>query len=208
MKGRRLAKVVLATRNQHKLIELRRMLAETGVELLGLDDVVPNGPELLEEEDSFEGNALSKARQAAALSALPTLADDSGLEVDALDGAPGIHSARFSGTHGNTAANTALLLEKLRKVPDDSRSARFRCVIALVDPESGGESIGEQFFEGVCEGRIAREPRGKGGFGYDPVFYLPQRGVTIAELADHEKDEISHRGRAVMRLKDYLLKTS
>lgn len=206
MRRQGLAKIVLASRNQHKLIEIRRMLADTNVELVGLDEIAPDGPELAEDEDSFLGNARSKAQQAAAIAGLPALADDSGLEVDALDGEPGIHSARFAGAHGDTAANTALLLERLQGVADEERSARFRCVIVLVDPEDPED--GEIFFDGTCEGRIGRKPRGEGGFGYDPVFFLPERGVTVAQLSDHEKDEISHRGQAVARLRSYLLSTS
>lgn len=203
MSAGRYGKVVLATRNQHKLIELRRMLEATGVELVGLDEVAPDGPELIEKEDTFAGNARSKARQAAALADLPALADDSGLEVDALGGAPGVRSARYAGSHGDTAANTALVLEKLAGVPDEERTARFRCVIALYDPTSDGEGR-ERLFEGTCEGRIGHELRGKGGFGYDPVFLIPERGLTVAQLSDAEKDAISHRGQAVSKLKEFL----
>lgn len=202
-------KVVVATRNQHKLVELRRMLADVDLELVGLDDVAPDAGDLREEEDSFRGNALSKARQAVELSGLPALADDSGLEVDALDGAPGVFSARYAGEHGDSAANTAKLLENLRGIPAEKRSARFRCVIALVEPAAAGEGRGvERTFDGTCEGQIAFEAAGTGGFGYDPVFYLPERGVTIAQISDAEKDAISHRGRAVAALRSALLEES
>jgi len=193
-------RMVLATRNRDKVRELGRMLTGVGIEIVGLDDVAPGSDELHEDEDSFVGNALSKARQAVALTGLPALADDSGLEVDALDGAPGIWSARFAGTHGDYQANNALLLERMSEVPDELRTARFRCVVALVDPESGLERT----FEGTCEGVIARAPRGRGGFGYDPLFLLPDRGRTVAELPPAEKDAISHRGRAVRRLIEFL----
>lgn len=197
-------RIVLATRNRHKLIELRRLLDAVGVELVGLDEAAPGSPELVEDAETFAGNARSKARQAAAVTGLTALADDSGLEVDALGGAPGVRSARFAGGHGDAKANTALLLERLRGVPDAARTARFRCVIALFDPATGEERL----FEGACEGRIAHAERGHGGFGYDPVFFLPDRGLTVAELEDREKDAISHRGRAVARLVDYLRSTS
>jgi XTP/dITP diphosphohydrolase len=192
--------MVLATRNRDKVRELGRMLTGVGIEIVGLDDVAPGSDELHEDEDSFVGNALSKARQAVALTGLPALADDSGLEVDALDGAPGIWSARFAGAHGDYQANNALLLARMSEVPDELRTARFRCVVALVDPESGLERT----FEGTCEGVIARAPRGRGGFGYDPLFLLPDRGRTVAELPPAEKDAISHRGRAVRRLIEFL----
>jgi XTP/dITP diphosphohydrolase len=197
-------RIVLATRNRHKLIELRRMLEPLGVDLVGLDDVAPEVGDLVEDGETFAENARSKARQAAAITGLPALADDSGLEVDALGGAPGVRSARFAGGHGDARANTALLLERLEGVPDAGRTARFRCVIALVDPAIDGEPL----FEGACEGRIAHAERGRGGFGYDPVFFLPDRGVTVAELDDREKDAISHRGQAVARLASYLRSTS
>ena len=199
-----LRRVVLASRNTHKLIELRRMLDGTGVELLGLDEVAPDAPELVEEGATFEENALSKAHQAAEIAGLPALADDSGLEVDALGGAPGVHSARFSGAHGNSAANTALVLEKLRGVPDEERAARFRCVVALVVPGADGEAASEWSFSGRCEGRIGHEPKGTGGFGYDPIVFLPDRGLTVAQLSDADKDAISHRGEAVRKLVEFL----
>jgi len=201
----RLTRVVVATRNQHKLVELRRMLACTGVELLSLDEVAPDAGELREEEDSFRGNALSKARQAYALSGLPALADDSGLEVDALDGAPGVYSARYAGEQSDSAANRAKLLASLKAIPEERRGARFRCVIALVEAvgSEDGELL-ERTFDGSCEGMIALEPAGSGGFGYDPLFFLPDRQLTVAQISDAEKDEISHRGRAVAALSDYL----
>lgn len=193
-------RILLATRNRHKLRELGRMFAGLDIELVGLDDAAPGAPELLEEEDTFVGNALSKARQAAELTGMIVLADDSGLEVDALDGAPGVHSARFSGAHGDYQANNDLLLEKMRDVPDELRTARFRCVIALLDVESGLERV----FDGSCEGRIAHEPSGEGGFGYDPLFFLPDRGLTVAQLPPDEKDGMSHRGNAVRKLMGFL----
>jgi len=176
------------------------MFTDLGIELVGLDAVAPDAPELVEEEDTFEGNAVSKAEQAAEITGLTVLADDSGLEVDALDGAPGVHSARFSGSHGDYLANNNLLLEKMQGVADERRTARFRCVIALIDPKTGLRRT----FDGACEGRITHEPRGEGGFGYDPLFLLPERGLTIAQLPPEEKDAISHRGNAVRKLVEFL----
>lgn len=154
-----------------------------------------------EDGETFAENAIKKARAAALASGEMTLADDSGLEVDALNGAPGVHSARYAGDKGS-AANMKKLLGALESVPEGMRSARFRCVLALVDPKG---PLGEEVLlaEGRCEGTIARDPRGTGGFGYDPIF-VPEGGEwTMSELSDAEKDAISHRGKAcaAMRLK-------
>jgi XTP/dITP diphosphohydrolase len=200
--------LVVATRNQHKVEELTRMLQGTGVVLRSLDEAAPEAPAELEEQgDTFVDNALDKARQVVALTGLPALADDSGLEVDALDGAPGVRSARFAGVHGDSAANTALLLKQLQNVSEPDRTARFRCVIALVAPAgTAGDGEVSHTFEGSCEGAIALAPRGSGGFGYDPVFLLPPRGVTVAELEAADKDQISHRGAAVRALREFLVR--
>ena len=144
-----------------------------------------------ENETTYRGNAHLKARAASRLTGEWSLGDDSGLEVDALGGAPGLHSARYGGPGLDDAGRGALLLDALADIPDDRRTARFRCVIAIVDPEGR-----EWVVEGVAEGTITREPRGAGGFGYDPLFYYPPLGRTFAELSDAEKSEISHRGRA------------
>ena len=200
------ATVVLASRNRHKLEELARMLGGLPVRLRALDEVAPDAPELAEDGETFEDNARSKAFEAAALTRLPVLADDSGLEVDALGGAPGVRSARFAGAHGETAANNALLLERLEGVPEPERTARFRCVVAFAAPavvDAAGRPL-VRTFEGACEGLIALAPRGRGGFGYDPLFLLPDRGLTVAELSPEEKDAVSHRGRAVAALAGYL----
>lgn len=189
-------KVVVASRNSHKLRELGRMLPQ--VELLSLEKAAPGTGDLKEEGENFADNAISKAKQALALTGMPVLADDSGLEVDALGGAPGVHSARFSGVHGDTAANNALLLKKLKDVPDKNRGARFRCVIAYAEPGDKNPFI--RTFEGTCEGRIARQAQGQGGFGYDPLFLLPDRGLTVAQLKPEAKDAISHRGQATAKL--------
>lgn len=182
-------RAVLATHNAHKVDELRRILGEAldGIELLGYD-----GPEPVEDGDTFEANALIKARAAARHSGLPALADDSGISVDALGGAPGIHSARYAGTR-NDHDNVALLLENLDDALD--RSARFTCAAALVLPG------GPEFVElGVWHGTILHEPAGAGGFGYDPVFKPSGLSVSAAELRPDEKNAISHRALAFTAL--------
>jgi XTP/dITP diphosphohydrolase len=145
-----------------------------------------------ETEDSYRGNALLKARAAAGFSGLLALADDSGLEVDALGGLPGVRSARFGGPGLDDAGRCRRLLEVLREVPDEQRTGRFRCVIAVVEPH-GREDV----VDGVVEGVILTAPRGKGGFGYDPLFFYPPLGRTLAELSETEKAAVSHRGRAL-----------
>ncbi len=188
--GRR---VVLATRNAGKLTELRRILAREapGCEVLGLDDVPPYD-EPAETEPTFEGNALIKARAALAATGLPALADDSGLCVDALNGMPGVLSARWAGGRDD-GANNALLLAQLAEVPDERLGAEFRCAMALAAAGGGDEAVEV----GVVRGRLLREPRGSGGFGYDPLFVADGQSVSNAELAPADKDAISHRGRAL-----------
>ena len=185
----------MASRNRKKLAELRRVLdaARVSLTLLSLDDVAAFD-EAAETGATFEDNARAKARDAFVATGLPSVADDSGLEVDALNGMPGVLSARWSGIHGDDAANTALLLAQLRDVPDSRRGAAFVSACALV---SGS---GETVVRGVWPGRIAGEPRGDGGFGYDPVF-LPEGSTrTAAQLSPAEKDAASHRGRALAAL--------
>lgn len=185
------AVLVLATMNRAKELELRQLLGEVGREIRALADWP--GAELPQEtEGSYAGNALLKARAAVRVTGCSVLADDSGLEVDALDGAPGLHSARYGGPGLDDAGRVRRLLEALRDVPAERRTARFRCVIVLLEP--GG---GARFAEGVVEGVIAPSPRGTGGFGYDPVFFYPPLGRTLAELTDDEKRGVSHRARAV-----------
>jgi len=187
------SRVVLATFNPRKLVELRRILEPlTGsVQVLGLDDV-GGFEEPVETEPSFAGNALLKARVAVAATGLPALADDSGLCVDALNGMPGVLSARWSGTARDDAANNALLLAQLRDVPPQRRGAEFRCAVALVLTD--GTEVVE---EGVMRGRLLSAPRGSGGFGYDPLFVADGHDVTSAELSAQAKDAVSHRGRAL-----------
>jgi XTP/dITP diphosphohydrolase len=190
-------RLLLATRNDHKLTEIRAVLAATNLDVM-LDDLraFPELPELPETGDTFVANALQKARFVFEHTGITALADDSGLEVDALGGAPGVYSKRFS-PEGIDAANNRLLLERLAGVT--KRTARFRCVLALVGPD------GERTAEGRCEGTIAMAPSGAGGFGYDPLF-LPfdAPGRAMAELAMDEKNAISHRGRALVHLPSML----
>ena len=190
------ARVVLATRNPHKVGELREILADAGVavDLVAASDF-PDVPDVAETGETFAANALLKAHAVAAATGLPALADDSGLAVDALNGMPGIFSARWAGGHGDDRANLDLLLAQIADVPDERRGARFVCAAALVLPD-GRERIGE----GVVEGVLLRARRGTGGFGYDPVFLPRGETRTTAEMPAAEKHAISHRGRAFRAL--------
>ena len=188
-------RVVLATRNKGKLRELAPLLGGLGLELCTIDEVTPDA-ELREDADTFEENALAKARQAAAATGLPAIADDSGLEVDALGGAPGVFSARYAGPVADDARNNAKLLEALRDVPDGRRGGRYRCIAAYVDRARGLEITRG----GDCAGEILRAARGDGGFGYDPLFFLPALGRTMAELPLDEKNGLSHRAAAFRAL--------
>jgi XTP/dITP diphosphohydrolase len=190
--------VLLATRNAGKLAELRRMLGGGPVEIVGLADV-PAFPDAPETGATFAENALAKARDAAAATGLPAVADDSGLAVEALNGMPGVLSARWSGRHGDDHANLELLLGQLADVPDERRGAAFVCAAALVVP-GGLETV----VHGEWPGRIVRAPRGSGGFGYDPIFVPDGDERTSAELSPEEKDAASHRGRAFRALLPHL----
>jgi XTP/dITP diphosphohydrolase len=188
-------RVVLATGNPGKERELASLLAPHGVDLvlqsaLGIRTIEETG-------DSFAANALLKARHAAARSGLPALADDSGLEVDALGGRPGVHSARYAGSRATDAENNARLLRELAEVPDGQRTARYRCVLALV--RSGADST-PLIVHGVWEGRIAHTAAGAGGFGYDPLFLPEGMAVTSAQLSAEHKNRLSHRGLALQAL--------
>jgi XTP/dITP diphosphohydrolase len=198
-------RLVLATRNRHKIEELRRILGEShlDVELVGLDDpsLAPS-PEVAETEPTFAGNALLKARAVAAATGLPSVADDSGLCVDALGGMPGVLSARWSGRHGDDRANLELVLAQLSEVPDERLGAAFvSAAVAVWPSRGGGRQPGDELLaEGRWPGRIVREPRGSNGFGYDPIFRPEGETRTSAELSDAEKDADSHRGRALRAL--------
>jgi XTP/dITP diphosphohydrolase len=189
-------RLLLATRNAGKLAELRRLLTEAvpGVEVIGLADV-DDFPEAPETGASFAENALLKAREAVRYTGLPAVADDSGITVDALNGMPGVLSARWSGRHGDDDANTALLLGQLADVPDERRGAAFVCAAALVTPD-GTERVLEREWRGTVIG----EKRGSNGFGYDPVFVPQGLDVTSAEMEPAEKDAHSHRGQAFAAL--------
>jgi XTP/dITP diphosphohydrolase len=194
--------VLLATRNAQKLVELRRILASadlSGVQVLGLDDLPPF-PENPETAATFEDNALAKARDAAAATGLATVADDSGLEVDALNGMPGVLSARWAGRHGDDAANLQLVLDQLADVPEDRRGAAFICAAALVVPRGVDTPRTTVSVRGHWRGTLARAVRGRNGFGYDPIFVPDGDRRTSAELEPAEKDAISHRGRALRAL--------
>ena len=192
-------RLLLASRNPGKLVELQRMLsAARGVAVVGLNDV-PEFPEAPETGATFAENALAKGRDAVAATGLPAVADDSGLAVDALNGMPGVLSARWAGRHGDDVANLELLLAQLGDVPDERRGAAFVCAAALVLPD--GTEIVEH---GVWPGRIVRAPRGSGGFGYDPIFMPDGEQRTSAELEPQEKDAASHRGRAMRALLPHL----
>jgi XTP/dITP diphosphohydrolase len=200
-----LDRVVLATGNAGKVTELRRILAEAGrtTTLLGLADIGPY-PEPVESGASFAENALLKARACVAASGLPAIADDSGLVVDALNGMPGIFSARWSGRHGDDAANLQLVLGQLADVPDERRGAGFVCAAALVVPAGSGGAAREQTVEATWRGTLVREPRGRNGFGYDPIFVPEGERRTSAELSPDEKDARSHRGQAFRLLASHL----
>ena len=190
-------KLLLASANQGKLRELRAILDGLPVELVGLDEVGPGEPPEVEETgDTFLDNALLKARAYAAWSGLAAVADDSGLEVDALGGAPGVRSARYAGPGASDQANLDKLLAELAGVPPDRRTARFRCTAVLVD--QGG---GEWHVEAAWEGRLLEAPRGSGGFGYDPVFVPDGWDHTSAEVDQATKDAASHRGQAFRALR-------
>jgi XTP/dITP diphosphohydrolase len=194
--------VVVASRNRHKLREIGVLLREIGVllgdrrwALVSMDDVAPDLA-LVEDEPTFEGNALAKARQAAKATGLPAIADDSGLEVDALGGAPGVRSARYAGEPCEDGRNNVKLLAAMAGVPADRRTARYRCAAAFVHAGPGVEIARA----GACEGVIVQTPRGSGGFGYDPLFLLPGLGQTMAQIDLATKNALSHRAAAFRAL--------
>jgi len=195
--------ILLATSNPHKVEEVRRTLAPAGVKIVALDDLGVDAAPPAEDQPTFTGNATRKARHYARIAHRPCLADDSGLEVDALDGAPGVRSARFAGVDGDRAevdrANNRLLIDRLAGVPADDRAARFVCAMVLADAD---RLLAEA--RGTLEGRIIDQPRGRNGFGYDPHFWLADRQCTVAELPPEQKNAISHRGRAARLLLEKL----
>jgi len=193
--------IVLATRNKKKVEEIKRIVKDMPVTIYTLDDF-PECPKVEEDGKTFEENAVKKARAVSKYTKMPALADDSGLEVYALDGAPGVFSARYAGEGADDRKdikNYEKLLKEMNSLPDDKRIGRFVCVIALAFPDSRVET-----FSGYAEGLIGKKPKGANGFGYDPVFYPKGHGRTFAEMSDKEKDLLSHRGVALGRLYDFL----
>ncbi len=186
--------LVVASGNTHKVQEVKKILAPMGFHVRSMKEIKKE-LDIQEDGGSFEENALIKARALSAISREIVLADDSGLEVEALDGAPGIYSARYAGVHGDDQANNDRLLRELEDVPWEKRGARFYCAIAVVFPH--GEEI---VVNGECKGFIGYEPKGTNGFGYDPLFYIPELGKTFAQLEPEEKNRISHRSRALKKL--------
>jgi len=194
-----LPRLLLATNNAGKLSELRELLAGVPFELVSPADIGLN-LEVAETGHTYATNARLKARMFAQVSKLPSLADDSGLEVDILGGAPGVFSARYAGKEANDAMRVTFLLDKLKSTPWVKRKAHFRCVIALAAPDGTAQLV-----SGSCRGMIALEPRGKHGFGYDPIFYFPKLCKTMAELTPELKNAVSHRARAARRMRALLL---
>lgn len=188
-------RLVLASGNRKKVAELESLIAPFGWQVVPQTQL--NVPDAIEDGLSFVENALIKARHAAKITGLPALADDSGLAVDALNGAPGIYSARFAGEPSNDANNNALLLEKMIDVPEGARSAAFHCVLALVRTWDDPVPV---ICHGVWQGEILQTAKGENGFGYDPLFWVPELGKASAELTPEEKNRLSHRGRAMAML--------
>lgn len=190
--------IVIATRNKKKIEEMRRILEGLPVLLLTLEDF-PGCPEVEENSTTFKVNAIKKAKAVAKYTGKPALADDSGLEVYALKGAPGTLSARYAGEDADDIKNIEKLLSEMRMISEGERGARFVCYIAFAFPDGSVET-----FSGYVEGRIGREPKGRKGFGYDPVFYPEGHNRTFAEMSGDEKDALSHRGKALRELRKYL----
>ncbi|MEK7277039.1 MAG: XTP/dITP diphosphatase [Chloroflexota bacterium] len=192
-------RLVLATHNAGKIRELKEILSELPIELASLADLAL-AEETEETGDTYAANALLKATAICQLTGQPTLGDDSGLEVDALGGRPGVHTARYAGPAATNPDRWAKVLAELRETPPPERTARFKCAMALVRP-----GVPPQVVEGVCEGMIALAPSGAGGFGYDPIFYLPEYACTMAELNQKIKNQVSHRARAAQKAKGVIL---
>jgi XTP/dITP diphosphohydrolase len=193
--------LLVATTNPGKFAEVQGFLSKLALRIVSLRDV-RNPPAVLEDGATFEENALKKARTLAEFSSMLTLADDSGLEVDALNGAPGIYSARYGGEEGSDDKNNAKLLRELATVPEEQRTARFICALALCRPQSFG--VKDWTVRESCEGRIADGLKGSNGFGYDPLFFYPPFGKTFGEIDRETKATVSHRGKALKKLAEFL----
>ena len=191
-------RLIFATGNAHKMVEIREILGELPVEILSMKDVGIKA-DIVENGNTFEENALIKAKEVCKLAGEMVLADDSGLEIDYLNGEPGIYSARYMGEDTSYHIKNQNLIDRLEGVPDEKRTARFVCAIAAAFPD--GRSF---VVRGTIEGIIGYEERGTNGFGYDPIFYLPERGVSTAEIPPEEKNSISHRGNALRKMKELL----
>lgn len=194
-------KIVVGTRNSGKVREIQTALADLPFAVVGLPET--DIPDVEETGTTFQENAILKARHYCQFTGEYCLADDSGLEVDALDGEPGVYSARYAGLDATDAANNEKLLTVLKEVPPSGRTARFRSVLVLVGPDGSLLLV-----DGVCEGVILDEARGTGGFGYDPLFYMPSQGKTLAEMTIEEKNRISHRGNALYAFKHLVLQAN
>lgn len=195
-----MGRIIFATGNAGKMREIRSILAEPDMEIVSMKDAGVS-PDIEENGSTYEENALIKARAVAALTGEPVLADDSGLEVDWLDKEPGVHSARYMGEDTPYSIKNASLISRLEGVPEEKRTARFVCAIAAVLPDGR-----ELTTRATVEGRIGYEEKGEGGFGYDPIFYVPSLGKTTAELSEEEKNLVSHRGKALRLMKEELRK--
>jgi XTP/dITP diphosphohydrolase len=204
MSRARTTQLLIATRNHGKLVEFRQLFATLpGVEVVALDDIAMTVPAVIEDGATFEDNARKKALEVAAATHMLVLSDDSGLEVDALDGRPGVYSARYAGDHARDEDNNQKLLAELRDVPPEQRTARYRVVLALADPH-GPLGAAVHLEQGACEGTIRRDPSGRGGFGYDPYFQPRGHTLTMAELPPEEKNRISHRAEAAEKMRQFL----
>ncbi len=190
-------RMVLATRNQDKLREIRKLLSGSEIEILNVDDF-PGAPEVVEDGETLAANAIKKAAAISAYTGLPAVADDTGLEVDCLGGAPGVFSARYAGENATYEENVDKLLKDMEDVAQEQRTATFRTVVALVSENE------EELVAGSCHGFILTEPKGRGKFGYDPVFYLPEYELTFAEMDLSLKNKISHRGQAFQKFRELL----
>jgi XTP/dITP diphosphohydrolase len=193
-----LTKLLIASNNNHKVTEFRRLFGHLPIDLLTPNDIDLN-LDVDETGDTFDANARLKAHAFAKASGLPALADDSGIEVDALNGQPGVLSARYGGEGLDDAGRVQLLLQEMESIPDGQRACRYRVVLVLVDHTEPEEST-----EGRCEGQVARQTSGGNGFGYDPIFYVPAYGKSIADISSDQKDEISHRGIAARAMAEIL----